>query len=108
MKEISGKINLNSLSIKPHNIIFAYTTTRDYEMQRYILLEDLEITFDDGTAMDRYDEFLLLEGGHCSCYDFDETSWDGTIYTGKELIALADANYNSDNPFWNMVKQYGF
>ena len=68
-------------------------------MNRMILLEK-------GVGEDVYwGEYLLLEGYHCSCYDFDETDWHGTVYTGDELLKLANAKYNSNSLFWKQVKE---
>ena len=81
--------------IKPHQILVAITSEPDYEMDRKMLLTDI-----DGLE---YGEYLLLEGGHCSCYDFDETDWGGTIYTSDELRKLAKADYNKSDVFWSEV-----
>lgn len=90
--------NINNMIIKPHNIVFAWTSEPDYEMDRIMVLNNIE-------GIER-DEYLVLGGGHCSCYDFDETSWDGTVYTKQELQSLANAEYNKENLFWNMVNRY--
>lgn len=75
------KYNLkNKTDIKMHNVLFATTSERDYEMKRLILLEDMPDTNDD--------EFVLAEGYHCSCYDFDETDWDCIKLTKDELDKL--------------------
>ena len=91
--------NLNNMIIKPYNILFAWTSEPDWEMNRIIVLERL----DDVLA---YDEVLVLEGGHCSCYDFDETQWDGIIYTKDELKKLAEADYNKNNAFYQILVKY--
>lgn len=72
----------NKTDIKMHNILFATTTERDYEMKRLILLEDMPDT--------NYDEFVLAEGYHCSCYDFDETEWDCIKLTRAELEKMLE------------------
>lgn len=90
---------LNTLQIEPHNIIITWTSEVDYEMSRMILLNGIK-------GLEWYDEYLLLEGGHCSCYDFDETEWHAMVYTKEELLKLADANYNELQRFWQMVKEY--
>lgn len=81
--------------IRPHQILVAITSEPDYEMDRNILLTDVDEL--------KNDEYLLLEGWHCSCYDFDETDWSGTIYTSDELRKLANADYNKNNIFWREV-----
>jgi hypothetical protein len=86
------KIDYKTLEIKPHHIIIAITSEPDYEMERKILLQ-----FNYGT-------FIILEGYHCSCYDFDDTEWEAIEYTEEELSKLANAEYNKDNIFWQQVK----
>lgn len=80
--------------IKPHQILVVSSSSPDWEMSREMLLKDIE-------GLD-YDEYLYLEGSHCSCYDFDETEWDGIIYTKEELIKLAES-YDKGNVFWSQV-----
>lgn len=95
MKNYANANGLKDTGIKPHQILVASTSEPDYEMYRQILLVDV-----DGLE---YGEYLLLEGGHCSCYDFDETDWHGTIYTKGEPIKLAEADYNENDVFWKQV-----
>jgi len=87
---------LNKLEMQPYNIVVAGTSEPDYEMSRKILLERLEGL--------EYGEYVLLDGGHCSCYDFDETEWDAIVYEKEELIKLANADYNQNDKFWQLVK----
>ncbi len=87
---------LRNVKIKPHNIIFAYTTPINYDMSRLMLVEDIG----------GYDEYLLLNEYHCSYYGFDDCTWKTTVYTKEELIKLANADYNKNNVFWQMVKDY--
>ena len=76
-----NKYNIkNKDDIKLSNILFTYTTEVDYSMERILLLEDMPNT--------DYDEYVLVEGYHCSCYDFDESKWEGTLYTREELNKL--------------------
>lgn len=89
---ILKKRDWKTLEIKPHNIIFAYTSEPDYEMERRILLEI------------KYNEYVILEGGHCSCYDFDDTEWEAIQYDSEELAKLANAEYNSRDLFWEQVR----
>lgn len=92
---------LNNMDIKPHNIVAARTSTIDYEMDRQILLEDV-----DGLDYSQGEHFLLLDGSHCSCYDFDETDWNATAYTIDEIKSLALADYNQRDLFWQTVREY--
>lgn len=62
--------------IKLHNILYAITSTQDYEMNRLLLLENMP---------DTDEEYVLAEGYHCSCYDFDDTAWDCIQLSLKEL-----------------------
>ncbi|GAA0071758.1 hypothetical protein UT300003_32830 [Clostridium sardiniense] len=84
--------------IKPHQILVTITSEPDYEMYKNVLLADIE-----GLECD---EYLLLNGYHCSCYDFDETDWEGTVYTSEELKKLAQADYNKNNLFWKEVLKH--
>ncbi len=77
------KYNLrNKTDIKMHNVLFATTTEKDWEMKRLLLLEDMPDT--------NHDEFILVEGYHCSCYDFDDTNWECTKLTKAELDKLLE------------------
>lgn len=87
------KYNLkNKTDIKMHNVLSATTTERYYEMERLLLLENMPDT--------NYDEFVLVEGYHCSCYDFDETNWDCIKLTKDELNKLLE-NIND----WEILRK---
>lgn len=86
------KVSWRDLIIKPHHIVTAYTSEPDYEMTRSILLK-----------LD-YNTFVVLEGYHCSCYDFDDTEWDAIEYTEEELSKIACADYNQGSKFWEEVR----
>jgi hypothetical protein len=87
------KIDWKTLEIEAHHIVVAVTSEPDYEMQRQMLLQ-----FSYGT-------YVVLEGWHCSCYDFDETEWEAIEYEEEELSKLANAEYYKDNIFWQQVKE---
>lgn len=75
-------VNYKSLQEVPlHEILFAVTSEIDYEMDRLVLLEHRE---------DFETQFILIEGGHCSCYDFDDTQWEGLVMTEEELEKLLE------------------
>ena len=77
------KYNLKSKAdIKMHNVLFATTSAIEFEEERLLLLEDMPDTNDD--------EFVLVEGSHCSCYGFDETNWDCIKLTRNELNKLLE------------------
>lgn len=88
------KVDVKSIDIKPHNIVVAVTSEPDYEMHRQILIEI------------NFDKFIVIDGGHCSCYGFDETEWEAIEYTESELSKLANADYNQDDEFWTQVKRH--
>lgn len=85
------KVDWKTIDIKPHHIVCAYTTNPDYEMSRYILLEI------------NYNSYVVLEGYHCSCYDFDDTEWEAIEYSREEILKISLADYNKNNYFWNQV-----
>lgn len=70
------------INIKPHNILYAVTTKPDWEMSRLMLLEKMPET--------EYKEYVFVEGYHCSCYDFNDTNWEATVYTKEELKKLLE------------------
>ena len=84
------KYNLKLNDIKIHNIVYAVTTPNDYSMGRWLLLEDMPDT--------KYNEYVIVEGFHCSCYGFDDTKWEAIKYEKDELIKLAKIKANED--YW--------
>ncbi len=97
MRNYENANKLKKEGIKPHQILVAITSEPDYEMDRKMLLENIEGL--------NWGEFLVLEGFHCSCYDFDDTEWSGTICNREELRKLAKADYNKDDVFWKEVSR---
>lgn len=95
MKNYQKANDLKDIGIKPHQIAFATTSELDYEMSRTIILEDVK-------DMDGH-RYLVLEGYHCSCYDFDESQWEGTLYTTEELITLINNSHRRKHKFWQEV-----
>ena len=82
-----------------HNILFATTSERDYEMNRLLLLEDMPDT--------EYGEYVLAEGGHCSCYNFDDTEWDCVKITDDELNKILEQNnWSLRNRLKEFLKNY--
>lgn len=89
------EVNVKDVEINLHTIVAAYTTKPDYEMNRYFLIQE------------SYDRFFIVEGFHCSCYDFDDTQWTAMQYTREELKILSKADYNIggiDGAFWDQVR----
>jgi hypothetical protein len=68
--------NFDLNTIQPHEIIFALTSPTDYEMERLIFAEQDS------------DEYLIVNGYHFSCFDFDSTEWEATELTESELEKL--------------------
>lgn len=95
MRNFENANRFKKEGFKPHQILVTITSEPDYEMNKRMLLTDISGL--------EYGEYLILEGGHCSCYDFDETDWDGTIYEENELRKIAQAEYNKDDIFWKEV-----
>lgn len=71
--------NFRLTDVPIHKIALAATSDVDYEMNRVLLLEDTP----------KIGDFLIVQGYHCSCYDFNETKWDATQYTADEIRKLA-------------------
>ena len=98
------KYDLKLSNIKFHNIVLAITSKPDYEMWRYLLIEDLEDL--------RYDEYIVVEGYHCSCYGFDDTKWEAIKYTKNELLILAEKRIiencwvKEEKRFYYLVNEY--
>lgn len=98
------KYDLKLSNIKFHNIVLAITSKPDYEMWRYLLIEDLEDL--------RYDEYVVVEGFHCSCYGFDDTEWEAIKYTKNELLTLAEKRIiekcwaKEEKRFYYLVNEY--
>ena len=76
--------NIKDKKVQLHNIVCAITSEPDWEMSRLILLEDMPNT--------EYGEYVLIEGGHCSCYGFDDTEWDCIQLTEDELKTILKDN----------------
>lgn len=98
------KYEIKAKQINLYNILYATTTERDYEMERWILLENMSDT--------KYDEYIIVEGSHCSCYNFDDTTWDAVKYTEDELIEIAKENlakktyYKEEKDMFEFILKY--
>ena len=73
-------------------------------MSRWLLLEDLEDL--------KWNEYVIVEGYHCSCYDFDETEWEAIKYDREELVKIAKDRIEKDvwdekeKTFYKLVLEY--
>lgn len=91
--------------IEPWRIVCAVQSKPDYSEDRQILLY--------GTSPGDYHEegpFVVLDGGHCSCYDWEDVEWYATEYTRDELLKLARSKADGsgcyskyERTFWKMV-----
>lgn len=89
-------------AIKTWRIICAAQSEPDWSENRQILAYA-----GDSPCDNRY---ILIDGGHCSCYDWHDVDWDATEYTYDELAALAPSKVSgtgcyskSERMFWIMV-----
>ena len=69
MEKIS---NFNLSSVKVQNVIYAKTSPQDYEMSRTYIVES-------------GNDYIVLEGYHCSCYGFNDIAWEAIKYTDDEM-----------------------
>lgn len=76
MKKLQDLDIFDHLRFDPLNIIYAYTSPKDYEMSRVYIIKINDI-------------YTVVEGSHCSCYGFESTQWETIEYTEEEIIALA-------------------
>lgn len=93
--------DLKNVKIELHNVVFSTTTPENYEMSRLLLLENMPQV--------NWDEYVLVEGGHCSCYGFDETQWDATVFSEAEMDKLMereqyDTTRKQLREFWNKYR----
>jgi len=94
------------ITIDTWRIICAAQSEPDYSEDRQILLYG-------GEAGDYHGDgpFVVLDGGHCSCYDWEEVEWYATEYTYDELMTLAHSKVSGNGcysktelEFWRMVE----
>lgn len=62
------------------NVVYCITSKIDYSMKRLLILENMPTMV--------YGEYMFVEGYHCSCYGFDETEYEATIYNTEELMKI--------------------
>ncbi len=81
-------------------IICAAQSEPDYSEDRNVLIYGGDEPYEDS--------YILLTGGHCSCYDWDDVEWYAVEYTRDEILKLAEKNsteshYRHERRFWTMV-----
>lgn len=87
--------------IEPWRIICAAQSEPDYSEDRQILYYASERdTYHNGGP------FVLLEGGHCSCYDWEDVDWYAIEYTRNEIEALANSKVNGDGCYHKSEKKF--
>ena len=70
--------NFKLEQVPSHKVAFALTSPIDYEMERILLAQDWP----------DWSDYTLIQGWHCSCYDFDEAKWDAIRYGETELCQV--------------------
>ena len=65
-------------------IVIVATTDPDYEMNRIIVYKDYP----------HFGNVTIVEGGHCSCFGFDEATWDAAIYDDKKEMLQVVNNWS--------------
>jgi len=101
MKELLNN-EVDPYNIPISDIVLSYTQDEGYESQRNFLLE----TYGYSKVGEDY---IIIEGSHCSCYGYDDMDWDITAYDSEELIKVAKGRVKTSyfNPeFWKMVLKY--
>lgn len=68
-------------------VIITVTSEPDYSMDRIYIVEDYPEMFD----------YTVIDGGHCSCFGFDETTWGAVAYTREEFGKLMQSWLTSGN-----------
>ena len=92
-------------SIATWRIVCASQSEPNYSEERYILIyagDDTETYYDEG--------YIVIEGGHCSCYDWDKVGWNAVKYTSDELRKLGESKiggygcyFEAEKAFWRSV-----
>jgi hypothetical protein len=84
MRVVDGKYPINE--IPTDHVVFTVTSADQCcDMDRMYLIEHWpEHDYGD-------EQFLVLSGGHCSCYDFPQADWEATYYSREELEKVARA-----------------
>ena len=97
MEEIK---NFKLEQIPLHDIVIVATSKPDCEMERTIVVEDYQ----------GYGDWLVVDGGHCSCYGFEEVEWHATKYTSDEIRKLAvgwlKSGYGSEKIIAPLILNY--
>lgn len=80
--------NFKIEDVPSYKVKFAATIEDDdYEEERIYVIEDCP----------NHSSFTIAVGEHCSCFGFDDTEWDATVYDKEEFIKVISGwlNYGS-------------
>lgn len=98
--------------IMPFDPLWVTTSKREYrEAVRRMGEERYMLIYAGDGINDYYDKgYILLEGWHCSCYDWPEVDWDATYYEEDELLKIADMRKHNpsdsaERRFFMLVEQ---
>ena len=93
-------------SIETWRVISAWQSEPNYSEDKMLLVDLGEN--DGGYVIDH--RYVLIEMGHCSCYDWPDADPCATEYGEDELVALAKSKldgsgcyYKSEPLFWRSV-----
>ena len=89
-----------------HSIVFTVSSDDiccDWDRIYYIENLNIECKVD-------YDSYLIIDGSHCSCYDFEDTEWTATEYTFGEFKKLVEGwienGWKTEKRIGALIKQY--
>ena len=93
--------NFKLKTLPSHRVVIALTDNEGYEETRFILAT---------AGISSPEDYLVITGGHCSCYGFEETTWEATAYSVEELWKLMNSwvisNGLLDKEFSKLVLVY--
>lgn len=102
--KIANKFDISKIPF--YSIIFTVSSDDcccDWERLYYV--EDINSNGDID-----YVSYLIIDGSHCSCYDFDSTEWTATEYTFDELKTLVNNwvknGFGEEKIIAEMIKKY--
>jgi hypothetical protein len=103
------KIGIKGIDFKLHHILFAHTSEIEREMKKYILLDEENISDIPQIQEQLRNEdeiYIIIEGDHCSCYDFNDTDWIAIAYTEGELEKLCSSRHYMGKPFYRDIAEH--
>ena len=77
--------------VPQHSIVASVTTEEACcDSTRYVMAEN----------QPEYGQYTLIEGNHCSCFDYDSVQWEAMIYDEDEVIELMSAWWNKHQTYY--------